>query len=89
MTVPEALPIRFTVMRATVDVFATEYEADESAMTALPTFELSALEGVPEDDVASLLAAALEAAPSFAPPHAARTASSAQRAARLSVMKCI
>jgi hypothetical protein len=76
-------------MRATVDFVATEYEADESAMTALPAFELSAPEGVPGDDVASLLAAALEAESSFAPPHAARTASRAQRTARLRVMECM
>jgi len=86
--VPEALPIRLTVMSATVDVAATGYEVDDSATIASPASELFEVEPVLDDDVAPSLAA-FDAEPSFAPPQAARKAISAQSAARLRVVECM
>jgi hypothetical protein len=76
-------------MRATVDAVGTEYDADDSATIESPTFELFVLEDIPEDDVASPLAAALDVESSFAPLQAASAVSSVQSAARLRVVECM
>ena len=89
MAVPEGPPIRFTVMRALVDVAATVYDEDDSATSVAPLLEVFATEVMPEDDVAPVAVATLDAELSFAPLQAARAAISVQSAARLRVLKCM
>jgi hypothetical protein len=76
-------------MRALVDVAETVYVEDDSATSAVPLLELFATEVVPEDDVAPVVVAALDAESSFAPLQAARAVSSAQSVARIRVLKCM